>query len=116
MYSLFFQKKGEPENPKNRVRKLYYFKIILMNFKNKARVMLSGIAVMAVIGGAFALNAKRDTDKLFVRGSLGTNCTVTVDGVSFSTTSPTQVPTGITFITDIAGATCPNRLSYYRGQ
>ena len=86
-----------------------------MNFRNKARLMLSGIAVMAVIGGAFALNAKRNTDKLWTRGSLGTLCTVEVLKVTLTPFVPNQPSIANTFVTDVQNAECPLKFSIYTG-
>ena len=51
----------------------------------KAKVILSGIAVVAVLGGAFAFKAKRENHVLFL-GTTSTLCTLRVSGATVGTT------------------------------
>jgi hypothetical protein len=65
---------------------------------NKAKLALSAIAIFAVIGGAFAFKAARDTNDFYSSNPVNGNCSVT-----FPTTLTTNlIGTGATFITTLS--------------
>jgi hypothetical protein len=75
--------KGEAENPKKRVRKfLIHIKLSLLIYKDnyfmkKAKIILTAVAIFAIVGGALAYKAKGTfTHKLYT-GTTSTLCSST---------------------------------------
>lgn len=76
-------KKGEAEHPNKKVGVIIcYLKFSLLIYKgnnvmNKAKIMLSAIAVLGLVGGVFAFKATRSTQPWFRTNGAG-NCVVAV--------------------------------------
>jgi hypothetical protein len=71
---------------------------------SRAKLILTGVALFAVAGGALAFKAQRGAVS-FCRVSNQTGiCTTTLNDISFSTTTPTQGVT--TYCTSLPGAPC----------
>ena len=71
----------------------------------KAKLILSGVALFAVVGGAFAFKATRGAQSFCrVAGSPGA-CTTTINDITFFTTN--VATTGVTtYCTNVLGANC----------
>lgn len=48
----------------------------------RAKLMLSAIAVMAVVGGSLAFTAKKSTKRIFCQSSVNSFCNVPVTGIT----------------------------------
>jgi hypothetical protein len=100
--------KGNPEHPKKKVgesqlisQKTYFMK--------RAKLVLTAVAVLAIVGGALAFKAKRATEFIYLQKNQAGNCTVTV--FSYSTIKNDGVLKVETLLTD--GAPGPCVLSTY---
>lgn len=79
----------------------------------KAKIILAGIAALAIVGGVYAFKAHRISDVIYVRTiSGGTLCTKTLRG--YTTRPNGQPPVFITFVSTIPGA-CPILVPVYTG-
>jgi len=78
----------------------------------KARIVLSAVAVFAVIGGAFAFKAARTPKTFFTPGSNPAICDAPVT-LRYTTQPLVNVPTITTYATEIAGRTCTTLTLYF---
>lgn len=78
----------------------------------RARLILTLIAVFAIIGGVLAFKGQLNQN-VYVRGPGSPVCNVTVHAATFRTGLATL---GFAYATLIFSAPCPQRQAYYEGE
>jgi len=76
----------------------------------KAKIMLSAIAILAVVGGVFAYKAK-SLDFLYYGYYTSTSCPYTLKSVTLTSLSAESTLFG--YVTSVAGAECPYTTYYF---